>query len=84
LLSVHVPATEGRQNEGGGQAGVQGVGYIDGKDARTHGRQVAKYPLADLDQYREGFLAGYSLLPERRCGASAWSGPEGSAERRPR
>jgi hypothetical protein len=59
-------------------------GYIDGKDARTHGRQVAKYPLADLDQYREGFLAGYSLLPERRCGASAWSGPEGSAERRPR
>ena len=59
-------------------------GYIDGKDARTHGRQVAKYPLADLDQYREGFLAGYSLLPERRCGASAWSGPEGSVERRPR
>lgn len=59
-------------------------GYVDGKDARTHGRQVAKYPLADLDQYREGFLAGYSLLPERRCGASAWSGPEGSVERRPR
>lgn len=59
-------------------------GYIDGKDARTHGRQVAKYPLADLDQYREGFLAGYSLLPERKCGASAWSGPQGSVERRPR
>jgi hypothetical protein len=59
-------------------------GYIDGRDARTRGRLVAKYPLADLDQYREGFLAGYSLLPERRCGASARSGPEGSVERRPR
>jgi hypothetical protein len=59
-------------------------GYIDGKDARTYGRQVAKYPLADLDQYREGFLAGYSLLPERRCAASAWPGPEGLVARRPR
>jgi hypothetical protein len=59
-------------------------GYVDGKDARAHGKQVAKYPLADLDQYREGFLAGYSLMPERRCGVSAWSGPEGSVARRPR
>jgi hypothetical protein len=59
-------------------------GYVDGKDARTYGRQVAKYPLADLDQYREGFLAGYSLLPERRCGAPAWPSPEGSVARRPR
>ena len=57
-------------------------GYVDGRDARTHARQVAKYPLADLDQYRQGFLAGYSLMPERRCGASVWSGPEGSVARR--
>ena len=59
-------------------------GYIDGKDARTHGKLVAKYPLADLDQYREGFLAGYSLMPERRCAASAWPGSAGSVARRPR
>jgi hypothetical protein len=59
-------------------------GYVDGRDVRMRGRQVAKYPLADLDQYREGFLAGYSLMPERRCGASARSGPEGLFARRSR
>ena len=59
-------------------------GYIDGRDARTHGRLVASYPLADLDQYREGFLAGYSLMPERRCGAPAGSGSKGLVARRPR
>ncbi len=51
-------------------------GYVDGRAVRTHGRLVASYPLADLDQYREGFLAGYSLVSERRCGAPAWSRSE--------
>lgn len=59
-------------------------GYIDGRDARMYGRLVAKYPLSDLDQYREGFLAGYSLTPERRCGAPAWPGSEGAIARRAR
>ena len=55
-------------------------GYIDGRAARRHGRQISKYPLADLDQYREGFLAGYSLIREKRCGAvAAWSDSGGSA-----
>ena len=55
-------------------------GYVDGRAARTHGRQTAKYPLADLDQYRAGFLAGYSLIRETRCGAAAtWSDSESSA-----
>jgi len=59
-------------------------GYVDGRDVRTYGRLVANYPLADLDQYRAGFLAGYSLMPESRCGVPAWSGSEGSVARRPR
>jgi hypothetical protein len=46
-------------------------GYVDGRAARRHGRQITKYPLADLEQYREGFLAGYSLIREKRCGAVA-------------
>jgi hypothetical protein len=55
-------------------------GYIDGRAVRRHGRQISKYPLADLDQYREGFLAGYSLIREKRCAAAAgWSDSEGSA-----
>ncbi len=55
-------------------------GYVDGRAARRHGGQISKYPLANLDQYREGFLAGYSLIREKRCGAAAgWSGSEGSA-----
>lgn len=55
-------------------------GYVDGRAARRHGREVSKYPLADLDQYREGFLAGYSLMRESRCGAAiAWSDSKGSA-----
>jgi hypothetical protein len=59
-------------------------GYVDGRDARTHGRLVASYPLADLDRYRAGFLAGYSLMPQRRCSAPGWSDSEGSLVRRPR
>lgn len=55
-------------------------GYVDGRAARRHGRQISKYPLADLDQYRDGFLAGYSLIREKRCAAVAgWSGSEGSS-----
>ena len=55
-------------------------GYVDGRAARRHGRQVSKYPLADLDQYREGFLAGYSLIREERCSAGASrSDADGSA-----
>lgn len=55
-------------------------GYVDGRAARTYGRLVANYPLADLDQYREGFLAGYSLMRERRCGAvTAWSDSRSSS-----
>ena len=55
-------------------------GYVDGRAARTRGRQTVKYPLADLDQYREGFLAGYSLIRETRCGiAATWSYSQSSA-----
>lgn len=46
-------------------------GYVDGRAARRYGGQISKYPLANLDQYREGFLAGYSLIREKRCGAAA-------------
>jgi hypothetical protein len=42
-------------------------GYIDGRAARTHGKQSRTYPLGDLDEYRLGFLAGYSLTREKRC-----------------
>jgi hypothetical protein len=42
-------------------------GYIDGRAARTHGRQSRVYPVGDLDEYRLGFLAGYSLTREKRC-----------------
>jgi hypothetical protein len=42
-------------------------GYIDGRAVRTHGTQSATYPLGDLDEYRQGFLAGYSLIREKRC-----------------
>jgi hypothetical protein len=42
-------------------------GYVDGRAARTHGTQTDHYPLGDLDDYRMGFLAGYSLTPEKRC-----------------
>jgi hypothetical protein len=42
-------------------------GYIDGRAARTRGTQSATYPLGDLDEYRLGFLAGYSLTREKRC-----------------
>ena len=42
-------------------------GYIDGRAARTRGTQSAAYPIGDLDEYRQGFLAGYSLTRETRC-----------------
>jgi len=42
-------------------------GYIDGRAARTRGSQSAAYPVGDLDEYRQGFLAGYSLTREKRC-----------------
>jgi hypothetical protein len=60
-------------------------GYIDGREVRMLGRLVANYPLADLDQYRAGFLAGYSLMREKRCGgAPGWTGSEAVAARRSR
>ena len=42
-------------------------GYVDGRAARQRGAQSPKYPLGNLDEYRQGFLAGYSLVRERRC-----------------
>jgi hypothetical protein len=42
-------------------------GYVDGRAARTHGVQSPTYPLGNLDEYRQGFLAGYSLTREKRC-----------------
>ncbi|HTQ75322.1 MAG TPA: hypothetical protein VMI74_13645 [Burkholderiales bacterium] len=42
-------------------------GYIDGRAARTSGSQTTSYPVGDLDEYRMGFLAGYSLTREKRC-----------------
>jgi hypothetical protein len=41
-------------------------GYLDGRAARS-GTQSATYPVGDLDEYRQGFLAGYSLTREKRC-----------------
>ncbi len=42
-------------------------GYVDGRAARTNGTQTHAYPVGDLDEYRLGFLAGYSLTREKRC-----------------
>jgi hypothetical protein len=42
-------------------------GYVDGRAARQRGIQSPKYPLGNLEEYRQGFLAGYSLVRERRC-----------------
>jgi hypothetical protein len=42
-------------------------GYVDGRAVRTHGTQTPCYPIGDLDEYRQGFLAGYSLTREKRC-----------------
>jgi hypothetical protein len=42
-------------------------GYVDGRAARTRGAQSSAYPIGDLDEYRQGFLAGYSLTRESRC-----------------
>ena len=41
-------------------------GYIDGRAARTRGSQSLAYPIGDLDEYRQGSLAGYSLTREKR------------------
>jgi hypothetical protein len=42
-------------------------GYLDGWAARTNGTQTHRYPVGDLDEYRMGFLAGYSLTREKRA-----------------
>lgn len=42
-------------------------GYVDGRAARTNGTPTDRYPVGDLDEYRLGFLAGYSLTREKRC-----------------
>ena len=42
-------------------------GYLDGTAARRFGTQTPSYPLGDLDEYRQGFLAGYSLTRMKRC-----------------
>jgi hypothetical protein len=42
-------------------------GYLDGRAARTNGTQTHRYPVGDLDEYRMGFLAGYSLTREKRA-----------------
>ena len=41
-------------------------GYADGRATRQHGTQSPKYPLGDLDEYRQGFLVGYSAFREKR------------------
>ena len=41
-------------------------GYLDGTAARRYGTQTPNYPLGDLDEYRQGFLAGYSLTRMKR------------------
>jgi len=42
-------------------------GYLDGTAARRYGTQTPNYPVGDLDEYRQGFLAGYSLTRMKRC-----------------
>ena len=42
-------------------------GYFDGTAARRYGTQTPNYPLGNLDEYRQGFLAGYSLTRMKRC-----------------
>jgi hypothetical protein len=42
-------------------------GYLDGRAARTNEAQTHRYPVGDLDEYRMGFLAGYSLTREKRA-----------------
>ena len=42
-------------------------GYFDGAAARRYGAQTPNYPVGDLDEYRQGFLAGYSLTRMKRC-----------------
>ena len=41
-------------------------GYLDGTAARRYGKQTPGYPLGNLDEYRQGFLAGYSLTRVKR------------------
>jgi hypothetical protein len=41
-------------------------GYLDGLAARRYGTQTPNHPLGDLDEYRQGFLAGYSLTRMKR------------------
>ncbi len=42
-------------------------GYLDGTAARRYGTQTPNHPLGDPDEYRQGFLAGYSLTRMKRC-----------------
>jgi hypothetical protein len=42
-------------------------GYLDGTAARKYGTQTPNYPVRDLEEYRRGFLAGYSLTRMKRC-----------------
>jgi hypothetical protein len=42
-------------------------GYLDVTAARRYGTQTPHYPVGDLDEYRQGFLAGYSLTRMKRC-----------------
>ena len=42
-------------------------GYLDGTATRKYGTQTPSYPVGDLDEYRQGFLAGYSLTRMKRC-----------------
>ena len=41
-------------------------GYLDGAAARRYGTQTPNYPVGNLDEYRKGFLAGYSLTRMKR------------------
>jgi hypothetical protein len=41
-------------------------GYLDGTAARRYGTQTPNHPVGDLDEYRQGFLAGYSLARTKR------------------
>jgi hypothetical protein len=66
---MRVPVSEDFKDltEKNGWSEAFAEGYIDGRAARTHGRQSPAYPVGDLDEYRLGFLAGYSLTREKRC-----------------
>lgn len=41
-------------------------GYLDGKAARTQSAQTPRYPVGNLEEYRQGFFAGYCLTKQKR------------------